>query len=344
MGTFLDRTRGTGPAGDTGGPVASTALAVRRAAGAGALLLVLAACGGAADGAASGDPAPEVEATGTDAAASAGRGPAPDEGPGPDTDTDPDTDPAPDPDPNVPPRASHPFDGTHPDLDWPFADDIELAIGLAERMTAAFDAGNEAGFAFMAAHSWPDGFTADTLLACRIDEPTPTWAELDAQDHHYRFEIRGPIPVPGFQYPPTGEYPAESGLRPYLTYFVVERYADGEVIDAHDYPARVAIRPDGTAAMFPTCFEYLPGEFLAHRVTDGDVGGYTDAEAAGDVRLIMTSSPVADQLEVCGLLDDGDLATIAEMVLPYDIEAAGLRIPAHVLEEVLGELCAALRT
>ena len=173
---------------------------------------------------------------------------------------------------------------------------------------------------------------------------TPTWAELDARGYRIRFTIASPLPAAFFRYPPTGELPFDSGLRVYVVLYRAETIVEGEVVSTFEDPARVAVRPDGTITMFPTCFPYLPGEFLAHRVTDGDVGGYTDAEAAGDVRLIMTSSPVEDQLEVCELLDDGDLATIAEMVLPYDIEEAGLRIPARILEEVLGEVCAALRT
>ena len=207
---------------------------------------------------------------------------------------DADPDPEPEPEPVTAPEAEkapdepaapHPFERTHPDLDWPFAADIEVVLAHADAMNAAFAAGNEAGFAYMAATSWPDGFTADALLACRLREPTPTWAELDAMDHTYRFEIRGPIPVPGFQYPPTGEYPSASGLRPYLVYFVAERRVGDEVVNLFEDASRVAIRPDGTAVMFPTCFEFLPGEFLAHRVTDGHDDDGAARETRGAVVL-----------------------------------------------------------
>jgi hypothetical protein len=240
----------------------------------------------------------------------------------------------------APAREPHPFDTTNPDLGWPFAADVELVLGLADRMNAAFAEGSEAGFTFMAAHSWPDGFTADALLACRLHEPTPTWAELDAIGHGYRFEIGGALPAPYFVYPPTGEYPFDAGLRVYVVLYRAETIVGGEVVNVYEDPSRVAIRPDGTPVMFPTCFEYLPGQFLAHRATDGHVGGYTDAEAAGDVRVIMENSGPAARAEVCALLAAGDLATIAEMVLPPDVEAAGLRIPRAVLAATLPALCA----
>ncbi len=305
--------------------------AARRAVGAAVLALLVVGCAAAPDeraGAPEGITAPESTAE-----------PAPAPVPVPAPEPEPAPAPAADPD-----RAPHPFDRTNPDLGWPFAADVELILAHEDAMNAAFDAGAEAGFAFQAAHSWPDGFTADALLACRVDEPTPTWAELDARGYRVRFTIASPLPAPYFQYPPTGEYPFDSGLRVYVMLYRAETIVDGEVVNMFEDPARAAVRPDGTVTMFPTCFEYLPGEILAHRVTDGDVGGYTDAEAAGDVRFLMTNSPREAQFEVCGLLEAGDLATIAEMVLPPDVEAAGLRIPRAVLEATLPELCAALRT
>ncbi len=325
--------RRSGPTGDA-----------RRLAGAAALVLLLAACGAAPDGAPPVGDGPGEDAS--DAAApDADAAPAPD--PAADVEPEPEPDAVPDADADADAPAapgSHPFDRTNPDLGWPFAADVELILAHEDAMNAAVDAGAEAGFAFQAAPSWPDGFTADALLACRVDEPTPTWAELDARGYRVRFTIASPLPAPYFQYPPTGEYPFDSGLRVYVMLYRAETIVDGEVVNMFEDPARAAVRPDGTVTMFPTCFEYLPGEILAHRVTDGDVGGYTDAEAAGDVRLLMTNSPREAQLEVCGLFDAGDLATIAEMVLPPDVEAAGLRIPRAVLEATLPELCAALRT
>ena len=330
----------------------------RRLAGAAALVLLLAACGTAPDGAPPvGDVPAEVASDAAAPDADAASAPAPDPAPDaepdaapavePDADTDADTEADADADadadaPSDP--GSHPFDTTNPDLGWPFAADVEAVLAHAAAANAAFDAGVEAGFAFQAAHSWPDGFTADALLACRVDEPTPTWAELDARGYRVRFTIVSPLPAPYFRYPPTGELPFDAGLRVYVVLYRAETIVDGDIVNSFQDPARAAVRPDGTVTMFPTCFEYLPGEILAHRVTDGDVGGYTDAEAAGDVRFIMTNSPREAQLEVCGLLDTGDLATIAEMILPPDVEAAGLRIPRAVLEATLPELCAALRT
>ena len=103
---------------------------------------------------------------------------------------------------------------------------------------------------------------------------------------------------------------------------------------------RLAVRPDGTVVMFPMCFPFLPGQFLAHRVTDGDVGGYTDAEAEGDIRVIFTGSPSHLQAEVCERHAARDFAALEYMVMPPDIEFTEASIPRSVMDRTLAQLCA----
>ena len=229
---------------------------------------------------------------------------------------------------------------TNPDLDWPFDDDLDRIEAFPALLDAAFDAGAKEGMRFLAAHSWPDGYTADAMLACRTSEPTPTYAELDADAHRYRVEFRPVSPAPGFQYPPTGEYPADSGLRVYLGRLIVVTEERGTEVDTFDDIGRLAVRPDGTVVMFPTCFPFLPGQFLAHRVTDGDVGGYTDVEAEGDIRVIFTSSPSPLQAEVCERHAARDFAALEYMVMPPDIESTEASIPRPVMDGTLTQLCA----
>ena len=229
---------------------------------------------------------------------------------------------------------------TNPDLDWPFDDDLDRIEAFPALLDAAFDAGAKEGMRFLAAHSWPDGYTADAMLACRTSEPTPTYAELDADAHRYRVEFRPVSPAPGFQYPPTGEYPADSGLRVYLGRLIVVTEERGTEVDTFDDIGRLAVRADGTVVMFPTCFPFLPGQFLAHRVTDGDVGGYTDVEAEGDIRVIFTSSPSPLQAEVCERHAARDFAALEYMVMPPDIESTEASIPRPVMDGTLTQLCA----
>jgi pyruvate/2-oxoglutarate dehydrogenase complex dihydrolipoamide acyltransferase (E2) component len=130
------------------------------------------------------------------------------------------------PPPSPPPPGSDevPFIGNiNPSLGWPWVEDLERMAAFPALLDAAFDMGAKEGMRFLAAHSWPDGYTADAMLACRTSEPTPTYAELDADAHRYRVEFRPVSPAPGFQYPPTGEYPADSGLRVYLGRLIVTR-------------------------------------------------------------------------------------------------------------------------
>lgn len=229
---------------------------------------------------------------------------------------------------------------TNPDLGWPFDDDLDRIEAFPTLLGAAFDVGVSEGMRFLAGHSWPDGYTADAMLACRASEPTPTYADLDADAHRYRVEFRPVSPAPGFQYPPTGEYPADAGLRVYLTWLIVVTEQGGVAVDTFNDIGRLAVRPDGTVVMFPTCFPFLPGQFLAHRVTDGDVGGYTDAEAEGDIRVIFTSSPSHLQAEVCERHAARDFAALEFMIMPPDIESIEALIPRSVMDRTLTQLCA----
>lgn len=259
--------------------------------------------------------------------------------------------PAPAPAPSAPspaapaPRADAsalpPIAALNPDLDWPWSDDLERMDAFPTLVDAAFDAGAKEGLRFLAERAWPDGYSADALLACRTEEPTPTYAELDADGHRYRVEFRPVSPAPGFQYPPTGEYPADLGLRVYLGRLIVITEEAGEPVHTFDDIGRLAVRPDGAVVMFPTCFPFLPGQFLAHRVTDGDVGGYTDAEAEGDIRRIFTGSPKALQDEVCEQHAARDLDALALMIVPPDIEFTEASIPRPVMDRTVAELCRA---
>jgi hypothetical protein len=232
-----------------------------------------------------------------------------------------------------------PIGRINPDLDWPWTEDLARMDAFPALLDAAFEAGTKEGLRFLAAHSWPDGYTADALLACRVPEPTPTYRELDADGWRYRWEFRPVSPAPGFQYPPTGEHPAASGLRVYLGRLIVVTERAGETVHTFDDIGRMAVRGDGTVVMFPTCFEFLPGQILEHRVTDGDVGGYTDAEAEGDIRLIFTNSPSHLQAEVCERLAARDFDALEYMIMPFDIEFTEASIPRRVMDRTLTDLC-----
>ncbi len=108
-----------------------------------------------------------------------------------------------------------------------------------------------------------------------------------------------------------------------------------------DDVGRLAVRPDGRVVMFPTCFPFLPGQVLEHRVTDGNIGGYTDAEAEGDIRLIFTSSPSRLQEEVCERLAARDFEALEYMIMPFDIEFTEASIPRRVMERTVTDLCRA---
>ena len=261
--------------------------------------------------------------------------PEPAPAPAPQTPPTPDLAPDPDPDPDERPRILV----TDPDLDWPFDDDVDRMLAFPALVDAAFDEGAEAGLRFLAEHSWPDGYSADALLACRTSEPTPTYAELDADGYRYRIDFDPLFHAPGFQYPPTSEYPASFGLRVYLGRLIVVTEESGEAVDTYDDVGRMAVHPDGRVVMFATCFPFLPGQFLEHRVTDGHVGGYTDAEAEGDIRLIFLGSPPNLQAEVCERHAAGDLDALDSMIVPPDIEFTEASIPRHVMDRTVGELC-----
>jgi hypothetical protein len=243
--------------------------------------------------------------------------------------------------PPPPPGERPPIAITDPDLDWPFDEDVERMAAFPALLDAAFDAGSAAGLELLAQHSWPDGYTADAMLACRTSEPTPTYAELDADGWRYRVDFIPISPAPGFQYPPTGEYPADLGLRVYLGRLIVVTEEGGEAVHTFDDIGRLAVRADGRVVMFPTCFPFLPGQMLEHRVTDGDIGGYTDAEAEGDIRLIFTSSPPHLQAEVCERLAARDIDALLLMIVPPDIEFSEASIPRHVIDRTVTELCRA---
>jgi hypothetical protein len=241
----------------------------------------------------------------------------------------------------VPPPATGPTPAPLPQVEFPSAEVRAALSAFPAALDAAFDRGAAAGFRFLAAHSWPDGFAADALLACLTPEPTPTYAQLDARRYRQRVEFRPVSLAPGFLYPPTGEYPADSGLTVVLGRLIVTTEERGEDVGAFDDIGRMAVRPDGSVVLFPMCFPFLPGEILAHRVTDGDVGGYTDAEAEGDIRLLFGNSPPSAQAEACERFTARDLAALEYMLMAPDLDGTDARMSPRVIERTLTELCAA---
>jgi hypothetical protein len=224
-------------------------------------------------------------------------------------------------------------------LGWPFGDDFDRIQALPAQLDAAFDRGAKEGFRFLAEHSWPDTLTGDAMLACRAGEPTPSYSELDAENFRIRFAFKGLIPTPGFVYPPTGQVVSELGLRPYMTPFTATFvYGDEEAAHEPDSIARVAVRADGRVVMFPQCFDYLPGEALAHRgAADGDVGGYTAAEAEGDATLMFEFFTPELRTQLCDLFRRNGAAAIVELLTPPDV--FGVTVPADVADRVATRGC-----
>ena len=72
--------------------------------------------------------------------------------------------------------------------------------------------------------------------ACCHFRAAPTFADLDARGWRYRSGFAVVSPAPGFRYEPTGEYPAESGVRLEFTFSQDERQAELCAIRAEDGP------------------------------------------------------------------------------------------------------------
>lgn len=309
-------------------------------------LLLLGACSSPADVADGPGSAPPPDAAALDATPAPA--PEPDPAPEAESDTQPEPDAQPEEDPTSRLDLPHLFDGPglaemYPEVDWPFTEDLARLDAFHVALDAAFDAGAEAGLTFLAEHSWPEGYTADALLACRHSEPTPTFADLDARGWRYRSGFAVVSPAPGFRYEPTGEYPAESGVRPYLGRLIIHTLTFGSDPYVHDDIGRMIVLPDGRATLLPTCFPFLPGGLLEHRVNDGHVGGYTPEEAVADVRLEFAFSQDERQAELCAMhAEDGPdvLDTLMVKLLPRDLERAAADVFATVLLDTVAELCA----
>ena len=132
-------------------------------------------------------------------------------------------------------------------------------------------------------------------------------------------------------------------MRPYLGRLAIHTVTFGREPDVFEDFARMIVLPDGRATLLPTCFPFLPGGLLEHRINDGHVGGYTPEEAVADVRLEFTFSPAEDQAELCAIREeDGPdvLDTLMVKLLPRDLERAAADVFATVLLETVAELCA----
>lgn len=184
---------------------------------------------------------------------------------------------------------------------WPVELDRERIEGASALLVRAFEEGSRAGLTALGEASWPPGVTADVLLACRFSEPTPSFAELDARRFTIEIRMLDPRPRPRWRYPPTGESLAQYGLRVYrvmmqevATSDAPEEDRSGEWFEAH-----AAVDGDGKVWMFAACDDYLPGGEYAHRVTDGEVGGYTDEEQWGDLLLGFRSLGPLGRQDFC---------------------------------------------
>jgi hypothetical protein len=210
--------------------------------------------------------------------------------------------PASEPDP-APAPAAEPRPPTEIDLaaGWPIARDRALIEEASEDWRLAFEDGSRAGFTAMAEASWPPGLTADAILACKFSEPTPSYAELDDRGFTLWLRTVEPQPDPRWRYPPTGEPLSSYGLRVYrvIAQEVVTSSEEDENRSSEPFPAHVAVGFDGVVVQFPQCFEYLPGGEYAHRVTDGEVGGYTDDEQWGDLLLGFRNLGPIGQQDFC---------------------------------------------
>lgn len=184
---------------------------------------------------------------------------------------------------------------------WPVELDRKRIDDASWRLLRAFDEGSRAGLTALAEASWPPGITADLLLACRFSEPTASYGELDERDFSVWIRMWDAVPAPRWRYPPTGESLAPYGLRVYRVQMqeTVNSTLPEESLGSGVFEAHAAVDGDGKVWVFAACDEYLPGGDYAHRVTDGEVGGYTDEEQWGDLLLGFRNLGPLGQQDFC---------------------------------------------
>jgi hypothetical protein len=197
---------------------------------------------------------------------------------------------------------------------WPaerIARDLELLAAHTLANDAAWDEGIAAATSFLAAHSWPQGYTAEAIQRCRLGEPVPDLASVDATGRRIAVTFTDAVPAPDWRFPPTDERPTDAGLRVYRvtrTETISELDREPEV---RTFTAHVGIDDGDRVLSFPACTAYLPaGRPEVARELDrafGDLGPFT---------LMMTCDvyiEVGPEATLAMFLDDGWDVTLTEL-------------------------------
>jgi len=139
------------------------------------------------------------------------------------------------------------------------AEDLRLIAAHGAASDLAWERGAAQGYAFLAEHSWPRAYTAETLLRCNTSDPSTTFAALDAGGFVVRASFDDPVPAPDWRFPPTDERLLDVGLRVYRverTETVVEVDREPRVRSGLGH---LAVDDEGRVLVFPACTAYLPG-------------------------------------------------------------------------------------
>lgn len=137
--------------------------------------------------------------------------------------------------------------------------DAALIAAHAVDHDLAWQQGVAAGTAFLAEHTWPDGYTAEGMQRCRFGDPVPDLAELDADGLRVTVGFSDLEPAPDWRFRPLDVRVADDGLRVYRVVQTEEVVSGGEVRLVHTGVAHVGVADDGRVVRFPVCVEYLPG-------------------------------------------------------------------------------------
>lgn len=199
-------------------------------------------------------------------------------------------------------------------LPWPagrIARDLELIAAHTLAHDAAWDEGIAAATGFLAAHSWPQGYTAESIQRCRLGDPVPDLASVDATGRRIGLTFTDAVPAPDWRFPPTDERPTDAGLRVYrVTRTETIRELDRET-EVRTFIAHVGIDDDERVLSFPACTAYLPGgRPEVARELDRAFGDL------GPLSLMMTCDvyiEVGPEATLAMFLDDGWDVTLTEL-------------------------------
>jgi hypothetical protein len=137
--------------------------------------------------------------------------------------------------------------------------DLELISRHEIAVDIASVVGTRALYDLIAEHSWPDGYTAETLVRCAFDDPAPTFEQLEDAGITFGLRFSDLEPRPDWRFPPTDERLADLGLRVYRSTRVELYRIDREVAWQRTVTAHVAVDPEGRVLSFPICTPFLPG-------------------------------------------------------------------------------------